>query len=1288
MKNSVYTHFFDSIRKTDVGLAGGKGASLGEMTQAGISVPPGFVVTAQAFEEFLKATDLNVELDAILDHVDYKVIHTVDDASEKIKALILGAEMPEAIAKEVQQSFKKLNTQYVAVRSSATSEDSADAAWAGQLESYLNTTEDKVLENVKKCWASLFTPRAIFYRFEKGLHGKPISVAVVVQKMIQSEVSGIAFSVHPVTQDYDQLIIEAGFGLGEAIVSGSVTPDSFVIEKSSWKIIDKNITTQERGLFRKDGGENEWRDIPTDKGEQPTLTDEEVIKLAQLVVKIEKHYGFPVDVEWAREKDKFYIVQSRPITTLAPQKEKGSNYFDGHVWNLAVTRNMSFWHEFLSNEGHFHHSKDFGIPAQLQWLVVTEHGTYTSCFLYQPNFGNYANAVMDAVASEEKIEVLKKRYEKMAQKLLVSLDTLTKKLNEENYESFTDIYKRFCAGLMLTATIGRVGGERLAEKLKAAGVANDAVAETIGIITYPKEHTPLFDSRLQLIEIAAKVQWKEVSEAEVEKELGTWLTRFGHIPVNFCEDPWTFADAKEQFDALLVNDCTKELQELKQSHKKRITNAAQTLQKLNNQEVGILAKAIAEGTYINEIRKNIFSRVSLEYRGVFSEVAKKAGSDQWRDCFYLTPDEMQDIIVGKIVDLPALVASRSIIGYYVDDNGLTKILDDEATSRFHDFIASPKSSGDGVDENTKIVKGHSANGGKVTGTVKIVLESKDFHKLNAGDILVTTMTSVDFVPVMQKAAAFITNEGGITSHASIVAREMNKPCIIGTKNASQLLKDGDEVEVNANEGVVKILKKASAIETNSSISFQSFTLKDFDPTQWHFYGLWTQDLFSSYFWVSWFNSKIFGELGIKIQETGTILLNGGNFFYRKSVIEDIRNQILRKIDSQDRSFFEKIATKAQEAYTIAIDFSAHSKELTVSLESFEEFLSYARLITFHWCFSAVHLAVVVERILSDKIVEYKIPPEKVPLLIPRIKTPLLDQKEELLQLKKEIKNCTLEEVLQDVILLQKLEDHRQRYAWIEIANWIGEELTIEKLFNLIANTPSEIHSETSDIDVPDDLAFTAWSMGQVGYVKQAGAEHLAIYAQRTRPFLESIASQLGLSYRQFLRLSHEEVKDGIAAIKGKTELKKIVESESRKRMNWMVLSGNGQPAMIDAPDDIAHLKKRMIPVVDTNASVIRGDIGNKGKATGKVSIIMNVDDFHKMNVGDVLVTTMTTPDYVILMQKAAAIVTDIGGMLCHAAIMSREIKRPCIIGTKIATQVLHDGDEVEVDADNGIVKIL
>lgn len=258
----------EKISRNDVAIAGGKGSSLGEMLRMNISVPSGFVILTTAFENFLKETDLNIEIRAALDSVNHQEIHTIENASAKIKTLIFEAEMPQNISDEIRESFKSLNSRYVAVRSSATAEDSTNAAWAGQLESYLNTTEEDLLENVKKCWASLFAPRAIFYRFQKNLHNSQLSIAVVIQKMIESEKSGIAFSVHPITQDRNQLIIEAGFGLGEAIVSGQITPDSYVVEKRPHHIIDKNVQAQHKGLYRAERGGNEWYDIPKEGGEK------------------------------------------------------------------------------------------------------------------------------------------------------------------------------------------------------------------------------------------------------------------------------------------------------------------------------------------------------------------------------------------------------------------------------------------------------------------------------------------------------------------------------------------------------------------------------------------------------------------------------------------------------------------------------------------------------------------------------------------------------------------------------------------------------------------------------------------------------------------------------------------------------------------------------------------------------------------------------------------------------------------------------------------------------------
>jgi pyruvate,water dikinase len=312
----MFIKFFKDISKKDVAEAGGKGASLGEMTSAGIPVPPGFVVLASAFNRFLEETDLTQEVQAILNKINYKDINAVDGASVKIRDLILKAAMPKDLQQGIVIDFKKLKAPFVAVRSSATAEDSSSASWAGELETYLNTTEKTLLLNVKKCWSSLFTPRAIFYRHEKKLLKTKVSVAVVVQVMVDSEISGIAFTVHPVTQDKNQMIIEAGYGLGEAIVSGSITPDSYVLDKRDYSLLDVNIAKQERQIKKGASGGVKW--VPVVKSAQETqkLNGRQIVELAKICSGIEKHYQFPCDIEWAQKQGKFYITQSRPITTL------------------------------------------------------------------------------------------------------------------------------------------------------------------------------------------------------------------------------------------------------------------------------------------------------------------------------------------------------------------------------------------------------------------------------------------------------------------------------------------------------------------------------------------------------------------------------------------------------------------------------------------------------------------------------------------------------------------------------------------------------------------------------------------------------------------------------------------------------------------------------------------------------------------------------------------------------------------------------------------------------------
>jgi len=332
-----YIKSLKDIGKENISLAGGKGASLGELTEAGVSVPRGFVLTSEAFESFLEVTKIQEEINALFQKVDKEKMHTIEYISEIIQGLILSADMPIDIIDEIEQGYSNLGTELVAVRSSATAEDGVNTSWAGQLESFLNTTQETLIQNVQKCWASLYTPRALFYRLENNSGEDSISVAVVIQKMIQSEVSGIAFSVHPVTEDHNRMVIEACYGLGDAVVSGSLTPDTYIVGKVPLCLLDTSISKQERMITLNDEREekvlkaNIWKRVEESLQTKQKISEDEIFELSKIIQKVENHFGFPVDVEWGYQNKKFFILQSRPITTLSEKKkeEKRNAVFQG-----------------------------------------------------------------------------------------------------------------------------------------------------------------------------------------------------------------------------------------------------------------------------------------------------------------------------------------------------------------------------------------------------------------------------------------------------------------------------------------------------------------------------------------------------------------------------------------------------------------------------------------------------------------------------------------------------------------------------------------------------------------------------------------------------------------------------------------------------------------------------------------------------------------------------------------------------------------------------------------------
>ncbi len=334
--------WFEEVGKDDVGLVGGKGANLGEMTNADLPIPYGFIVTSNAYFEFIKGANLADKIKQILSIVNYYNPTEIEQASDHIGDLIMKSEMPKALANEIIEHYEDLNEKekeylekkssaldhtlakikglyeepLVAVRSSATAEDLPDASFAGQQETYLNVKGDtSLLHKVKECWASLFTARAIYYRQTKGFDHFKVGLAAVVQRMVQSDKSGIAFSIDPVTNDKKKIVIEAVFGLGEYIVQGKVTPDHYEVDKNTLVIVKKQQAYQNLKFVRSGRGNREIK-LNKKDGTVQKLSDNEIREVALLVKDIEEHYFFPQDIEWAIEKGRVFIVQSRPITTV------------------------------------------------------------------------------------------------------------------------------------------------------------------------------------------------------------------------------------------------------------------------------------------------------------------------------------------------------------------------------------------------------------------------------------------------------------------------------------------------------------------------------------------------------------------------------------------------------------------------------------------------------------------------------------------------------------------------------------------------------------------------------------------------------------------------------------------------------------------------------------------------------------------------------------------------------------------------------------------------------------
>ena len=332
-----FVAWLKDLSKESVPVVGGKGANLAEMFNAGFPIPPAFVVTAQCYKYFIEKTGIKDKIFSLLKDLDVEDTDKLQSVAKQIQQLIESTPVPEEIKEAIEGAYETIcipeRTKdarhlvkppecFVAVRSSATAEDRPEASFAGQQATFLNVRGSAgVVDAVRKCWASLFTARAIYYRTKNKFPHEKVLIAVVVQRMVQSEKSGVAFSINPATNNPNEIVIEAAFGLGEAVVSGRVTPDLYIVDKQTLKIKKIEIHEQKiKIVYDPEKKRNVEKALTPEEEKQQVLTDKEIVELARIVRKIEDHYGFAQDTEWAIEKGKIYIVQARPVTTFKPKE--------------------------------------------------------------------------------------------------------------------------------------------------------------------------------------------------------------------------------------------------------------------------------------------------------------------------------------------------------------------------------------------------------------------------------------------------------------------------------------------------------------------------------------------------------------------------------------------------------------------------------------------------------------------------------------------------------------------------------------------------------------------------------------------------------------------------------------------------------------------------------------------------------------------------------------------------------------------------------------------------------
>ncbi|MBE6518655.1 MAG: phosphoenolpyruvate protein kinase [Thermoplasmata archaeon] len=853
----------------DISLVGGKGINIAKMISSGFSVPPALSVTVDAYEMFLDLTGLRSKIAKVLESTDFDDEESLESSSEKIRNMFFEADLPEQEIDILKKNFFSLDGEYFAVRSSAVAEDLADASFAGQQDTYLNVRKHDIIQMVLKCWTSYWNARAMKYRHDASKNHLEQGMAIVVQRMVKSDISGVMFTSDPVTGE-GHIIIEASWGLGESIVSGLVTPDRYILSYDG-EVVDCTVNTKQQGFYLI-GGENKLIDIDEDKRDVRCANDKILKAIAEEGLRLRNHFGCPQDIEWAVEDGKVYILQSRAITTLPDMAEKddilwsrgyGDEYWADATTPMFYTVMGKLLTDYVNHEGahmmgykdlesgpltKLHKSRVYFSAVVLERIFAHYPKLIRSRELLeyfprseQERISKYPNDILGMVKSQLCLLIrdrdgmiwkTDKVYREWAMgflKLCEEFDALdlTKLEDKELADWYYKIRKGSTKHYQLIR-YGMVSHSIMTNLLVKnwcvkwmnddgsiyaglmSGLEDNKTIETnkgFSDLGVALRNDPEVRKKAESMAPAEFVAWLQTSDAPYKDVYNKFIKDFGHRSGTRELNALRWAEDPDYVMGIALQMAAGDV-DLREEFKNGVKRREDTEADIKKR-LGFFRRKL-----IMTVLK--YARTYL----IFRENQR----------FYLDHMMYRNRLIfleqGRRMAEKGLIDDREDI-FFLEDTEAIDILNGKNIGDIKALIAPrkaefmkyrdrlpPKFLLNGVDfdddpiSHGDVLVGAASSPGSYRGKVRIIMDVRDLGEVEKGEILVTSNTDPGWTVVFSKLGGLITETGGILCHGAVISREYRIPAVTAVKSASTTLHTGDLVLVDGTKGEVTILEES------------------------------------------------------------------------------------------------------------------------------------------------------------------------------------------------------------------------------------------------------------------------------------------------------------------------------------------------------------------------------------------------------------------------------------------------------------------------------------------------